>query len=169
MIEDHINLTGTQLHQRQDKSLFSIWNNSSFSVSWIFAEDTINLVDIHDKTLLQYTRGLCIFTSSGCSFLEFAQTHVHRVGDAIQPSHPLLSPSPSTFNLSQHQGLFQWVSSLHQMARVLELQLQHQCFQWIFRVDFLSDWLVWSPCSPRDSQESSPAPNPVLCKEYLKS
>ena len=57
-------------------------------------------------------------------FLEFAQTHVHWVGDAIQPSHPLLSPSPPAFNLSQHQGLFQWVSSLHQVARVLELQLE---------------------------------------------
>ena len=61
---------------------------------------------------------------------------------------------PSIF--SQHQGLFQWVSSLHQMAKVLELQLQHQSFQWTLRLDFLSDWLVWSPCCPRDSQESSP-------------
>ena len=56
------------------------------------------------------------------------QTHVHWVGDTIQPSHPLLSPSPA-FNLSQHQGLFQWVSSLHQVAKVLEFQLQHQSFQ----------------------------------------
>ena len=55
----------------------------------------------------------------------------------IQPSHPLSSPSPPTFNLSQHQGLFQWVSSSHQVARLLELQLQHQTFQWVFRVDFL--------------------------------
>ena len=87
--------------------------------------------------------------------LELAQIHVHRVSDAIQPSHPLSSPSPA-FNLSQHQGLFQWVSSLHQVAKVLEFQLQHQYFQWIFRTDFLQDWLVWSPCSPRNSQESSP-------------
>ena len=58
--------------------------------------------------------------------LEFAQTHVHWVNDAIQPSHPLLSPSASTFNLSQHQGLFKWVSSLHQVAKLLEFQLQHQ-------------------------------------------
>ena len=67
--------------------------------------------------------------------LELAQTHVHRVGDAIEPSHPLLSPSPPAFNLSQHQGLFQWVSSSHQVAKVLELQ--HQSFQWVFRIDFL--------------------------------
>ena len=71
------------------------------------------------------------------SLLELAQTHVHWAGDAIQPSHPLLPPSPLTFNLSQHQGLFQWGSSSHQVAKVLELQLQHQSFQWILRVDFL--------------------------------
>ena len=89
---------------------------------------------------------------------EFTQTHVHWVKDAIQPSHPLSSPSPPAFTLSQHQGLFQWVGCLHQVSKVLELQLQHQSFQWIFRTDFLQDWLVWSPCLPRDSQESSPTP-----------
>ena len=89
---------------------------------------------------------------------ELTQTHVLWVGDAIQPSHPLSSPSPPTFNLSQHQGLFKWVNSLHQLARVLEFQLQHHSFQWIFRTDFLWDGLVGSPCSPRDSQESSPTP-----------
>ena len=68
---------------------------------------------------------------------ELVQTHVHWVGDAIQPSHPLSSPSPSAFNFYQHQGLFQWVSSSHQVAKVLELQLQHQFFQYIFRTDFL--------------------------------
>ena len=68
---------------------------------------------------------------------EFTQTHVHWVSDAIQPSHPLLSPSSPAFNLSQHQGLFKWVSSSHQAAKVLEFQFQHQSFQWIFRTDFL--------------------------------
>ena len=68
---------------------------------------------------------------------ELVQTHVHWVSDAIQPSHPLSSPSPPAFNLSQHQGLFQWVSSLHEVAKVLEFQLHHQSFQWIFRTDFL--------------------------------
>ena len=68
---------------------------------------------------------------------EFTQTHVHRVSDAIQPSHPLSSPSPPAFNLSQDQGLFKWVRSLHQVTKVLEFQLQHQSFQWIFRNDFL--------------------------------
>ena len=68
---------------------------------------------------------------------EPTQTHVHWVSDAIQPSHPLLSSSPPIFNLSQHQGLFQWVSSPQQEAKVLEFQLQHQSFQWIFRTGFL--------------------------------
>ena len=78
--------------------------------------------------------------------LEFTQTHVHWVSDAIQPSHPLSSPSPLTFNLSQHQCLFKWVSSSHQVAKILEFQLQHQSFQWIFRTGFLEDGLVGSPC-----------------------
>ena len=68
---------------------------------------------------------------------ELAQTHVHCVGDAIQPSHPLSSLSPPAFNLSQHQDFFHWVSSSHQVAKVLEFQLQHQSFQWMFRTDFL--------------------------------
>ena len=90
--------------------------------------------------------------------LEFTQTHVHWVGDAIQPSHPLSSPSPPARNLSQHQDLFRWVHSSHQMAKVLEFWHQHQSFQWIFRTDFLLDGLVGSSCSPRDSQESFPTP-----------
>ena len=87
---------------------------------------------------------------------EFAQTYIHWVDDAIQTSYPLSPHSPPTLNLSQHQGLLQWFSSLHQVAKVLELQ--HQSFQWIFRVNFLKGWLLWSPCCPRDPQESSQAP-----------
>ena len=68
---------------------------------------------------------------------EFTHTLAHCVGDAIQPSHPALSPSPPAPNLSQHQGLFKWVSSSYPVAKVLEFQLQHQSFQWIFRTDFL--------------------------------
>ena len=89
---------------------------------------------------------------------QLAQTHVHLAGDTIQPSHPLLSPSPPAFNLSWHQGLFQWVSSSHQVAKILEFQLQHQSFQRTPRADLLQNGLVGSPCSPRDSQESSPTP-----------
>ena len=68
---------------------------------------------------------------------EFTQTHIHPVSDAIQPSHPLSSPSPPAPNPSQNQGLFQWVNSLHEVAKVLEFQLQHQCFQWTPRTDLL--------------------------------
>ena len=74
--------------------------------------------------------------------LEFAQTHVHWIRDSIQPSPPLSPPSPPALNLSQHQGLFQWVGSSEQMAKVLELQLQHQSFQWIFRVDWFDLFAV---------------------------
>ena len=69
--------------------------------------------------------------------MDLALTHVHWLGDAIQPSHPLLSPFPPTFNLSQHQGLFQWVNSSYQGAKVLEFQLQHQSFQWTLKTDLL--------------------------------
>ena len=67
----------------------------------------------------------------------FTQTHVHWVGDAIQPSHPLSSPFPPALDLCQHQGLFKCVSSSLQVAKVLEFHLQPQSFQWIFRIDFL--------------------------------
>ena len=80
----------------------------------------------------QYTRPPC-----PSPIPEFTQTHVHRVSDAIQPSHPLSSPSPPAPNPSQHQGLFQWVNSSHKVAKVLEFQLQHQSFQWTPRTDLL--------------------------------
>ena len=89
---------------------------------------------------------------------EFTQTQVHGVSDAVQPSHPLLSPYPLSPNPSQHQSLFQWVNSSHEVAKVPELQLQHHSFQRNPRADLLQNGLVGSPCSPRDSQESSPAP-----------
>ena len=72
---------------------------------------------------------------------EFTQTHVHPVGDTIQPSHPLSSPSPPAPNPSQHQSLFQWVSSLHEVAKVLEFQPQHHSFQRTPRTDLL--WMDW--------------------------
>ena len=89
---------------------------------------------------------------------EFTQTHVHRVSDAIQPSHPLSSPSPPAPNPSQHQSPFQWVNSSHEAARVLEFQLQHHSLLRNPRADLLQNGLVGSPCSPRDSQEPSPTP-----------
>ena len=89
---------------------------------------------------------------------EFTQTHVHRVTVAIQPCHPLSSPSPPVPNPSQHQSLFQWVNSSPEMAKVLEFQLQHHSLQRNPRADLLQNGLVGSSCSPRDSQESSPTP-----------
>ena len=99
---------------------------------------------------------------------ELAQTHVHWVSDAIQPSHSLSSPSSPAFNFAEHQGLYQRVSSLHQLTKVLEIQLQLQSFQWKFGISniqwifkglicFRIDWF-WTPFSPRDSQEFSPTP-----------
>ena len=89
---------------------------------------------------------------------EFTQTHVHRVSGAIQPSHPLSSPSPPAPNPSQHHSLFQWVNCSHEVAKVLEFQLSHHSFQRNPRADLFQNGLVGSPCSPRDSQESSPTP-----------
>src|SRR5574337_697553 len=89
---------------------------------------------------------------------EFTQTHVHRVSDAIQPSHHLSSPSPPAPNPSQHQSLFQGINSLHEVGKVLDFQLQHHSFQRTPRADLLQNGLGGSPCSPRDSQESSPTP-----------
>ena len=89
--------------------------------------------------------------------LEFPQTYVQWISDAIKPAHCLFSLSPLALSISQHQGLFQCVSFSHPVAEVLELWLQHKYYLWIFRFDFLWNWLVWSPCCSRDSQES-PAP-----------
>ena len=89
---------------------------------------------------------------------EFTQSHIHRVGDAIQPSHPLSPSSPPALNPSQHQGLFQCVNTFHEVAKVLEFQLQHHSLQRNPRADLLQNGLVGSPYSPRDSQESSPTP-----------
>ena len=122
-------------------SIFRVFSclNHFFSVM-----SNISLSDVQFSSVAQSCPTLC--DPMDCStpgfpihhqLPEFTQTHVHWIGDAIQLSHPLLSPPPPTFDLSQHQGLFQWVSSLNQVARVLEFQLQHQSFQWIFRTDFL--------------------------------
>ena len=101
---------------------------------------------------LQHTRPLCLSPtprvySNSCPLSWWCH----------QPSH-LLSPSLPTFNLSQNQSLFKWVRSSHQVAKVLEFQLQHQSFQWTPRTDLLKNGLAGSPCSPRDSRESSPTP-----------
>ena len=94
---------------------------------------------------------------------ELAQTHVPQVSDAIKPSHPLSSPSPSAFKFFQHQGLFQWVSSSHRVTKVLALQIQHQSFQWIysglisFRIDWFSLLAVQGPLTSLLQHDSSKA------------
>ena len=123
----------------------------------------MTLFDVHLK-LTQFCKSIISSVTQSCPTLcnpmdcstpglpvhhqlpELAQTHVHRVSDAIQPSHPLSSPSPLAFNLSQHQGIFQWLSSSHQMAKALEFQLQQQSFQWIFRTDYTSIKKKNTPC-----------------------
>ena len=120
-----------------------IWSNGERNVKFI---SVAHLCPTLCKPIDWSTPGFSVYHQ----LLELAQTHVPRVSDVIQSSHPLSSPFPTTFSLSQHQGLIDSVSSSHQVAQVLQLQLQHQSFQWIFRTDFLQDWLVWSPCSPRD-------------------
>ena len=86
---------------------------------------------------VQHTRPPCLSPTAGAY-----SNYIHWVGDAIQPSHPLSSPSPPAFNLSHHQGLFKWVISSHQVAKVLELQLQHQSFhEYSGLISFRMDWL----------------------------
>ena len=139
----------------------TILENSRKVQRWVFLLTTVkfssvrSLIHVRLCDTMDYSRpGLPVHHQ----LLEFTQIHVHRVGDAIQPSHPLSSPSLPAFNLSQHRGLLQWVNSSQHVVEVLEFHLKHQSFQWIFRTDFLWDGLVGSPCSPRDSQKSSPIP-----------
>ena len=120
------------------------------------SEQGIEIIMVHRTNNIQFSSVtqscLALCKAMDCSMpglsvhhqlSEHTQTHVHWVGDAIQSSHPLWSPSPPALNLSQHQGVFEWVSSSHQVAKILEFQLQHLSFQWIFRVDFLQYWLVF--------------------------
>ena len=104
--------------------------NTSFELSWVQFSHSI----MSDSL---WSHGLQHSRPPYHQLPEFTQAYVHWVGDAIQPSHLLSSPSPPTFNLSQRQGLLPQVSFLYPVAKVLEFQLQHQSFQWIFRTDFL--------------------------------
>ena len=133
-------------------------------VKWVISLGLYCMVNVQFTSVTQSCPTLCDPIDCSMPGLpvhhqlpEFTQTHVHWVGDAIQPSHPLPSPSP-TFSLSKYQGLFQWVSSSPQVDKGPEFQLQFQSVQCIFRTDFLYDGLVGFPCSSRDSQESFPTP-----------
>ena len=116
----------------------------AFSFSFTFIKRLFSSSSVQFSSVTQSCPTLCDpmdYSPPGLpvhhQLLEFTQTHVHWVGDAIQPSHPLSSPSPSASNHSQPQGLFKSVSSSHRVGKVLDFQLQHQSFQWIFRTDFL--------------------------------
>ena len=129
---------GVKLKICNDGAMFPL-NKKKLETSFLFLQFFI----CRCGSVIQWGTSLC--DPMDCSMTgfpaphhlsEFAQTHVHWVGGFIQPSHPMLSPSPPAFNLSQYQGLLQGVSSSHQVTKVLELQLHHQSFQWIFRTDF---------------------------------
>ena len=123
-----ISVSSISLHWQADFLLLSHrYQFSSVQFSSV-AQSCPTLCDLMNRS----TPGLPVYHQ----LPEFTQTHVHRVGDAIQPSHPLSSPSPPVPNPSQHQSLFQWVNSLHKVAKVLEFRHQHQSFQWVFRIDF---------------------------------
>ena len=134
--------------------LKNIYHWFIFSISSVqFSSFAQSCPILCDPMKLQHARPPCSSPSSG----------VHSDScPSSQWCHPAISssvvPSPPAPNPSRHQSLFQWVNSLHQVAKVLELQPQHQSLQWIVRVDFLENWLVWSPWNPMDSQESSPTP-----------
>ena len=100
-----------------------------WEITWIEALQFSSVQSLSHVRLCDPTNGSLPGLPVHHQLLEFTQTHVHRVGDAIQPSHPLSSPSPPAPNPSQQQGLFQCVNSLHEVAKVLEFQLQHQSLQ----------------------------------------
>ena len=129
------------------------WKHTIFQVQFSSVQ-SLSCVQLFVTPWIAACQASLSITNSQSSLIEFT----HRVGDAIQPSHPLLSPSPPAPNPSQHLGLFQLINSPHEVAKVLEFQLQHQPFQWTPGTYLLQDGLVGSPCSPRDSQESSPTP-----------
>ena len=138
-------------------SLYGIESNHSYECSTLKIAHSIKQITTLDKgsfyawclgiqfsSVAQLCLTVCDLMDRGMPGLpvhhqlqEFTQTHLHWVSDAIQPSHPLSSPSPFAFSLSQHQGLFKWVSTSHEVAKVLDLQLHHQSFQWTPRTDFL--------------------------------
>ena len=145
-----LHITGSNLCLRQVLHFFSV---QSLHMSWSRLFLNVLFVYVISPFLLRFSQlssvaqsCLTLCDTMDCSMPGFpvhhqlpdpTQTQVQWVSDAIQPSHPLLFLSSPAFNLSQHQGLFQWVSSSHQVAKVLKCKLEHQSLQWIFRTDIL--------------------------------
>ena len=119
-------------------SLTSNWNIRDYANTWFSSVQSLSRVRLCDP-MNRSTPGLPVHHQ----LPESTQTHVHWVGDAIQPSHPLSSPSPPALNLSQHQGLFKWLSSSYHAVKVLEFQLQHQSFQWTSQDWYPLGWIGW--------------------------
>ena len=125
-----------------DNNISLAWTSKELKLyrEWKNSGKENQLSSVHSFSYVQHFETSCTATCQASLIITNCQSlfklNVHWVGDATQPSHPLLSPSPPAFNLSQHQGLFKWVSSLRQVAKVLEVQFQQQSFQWIFRTDF---------------------------------
>ena len=149
-ILQRLSQTISLLYRLSNQEWMSSWCCRSYNWKYSVVDQLIGKYTDGDKVVFQFS-SVALLCPTLCKPMDlsspglpvhhqlpqFIQTDVYWVGDAIQPSHPLLAPSPPTFNLSQHQGLFQQISSSCQVARVLEFQLQHQFFQWIFRTDFL--------------------------------
>ena len=147
-------------HRRQRTRLPHPWDspgkNTGVGCHFLLHKDSISSVTQSCPTLcnpIDYSMPGPLSITNSWSLPKVMSTE-----SVMPPSHPLLSLSSPALNLSQQQGLSQWVSSSHYVAKVSEFQLQHQSFQWTLRTDLLYDGLVGSPCSPRDSQESSPTP-----------
>ena len=143
----------TKSHKESDTTEWLTLSFSPWYISIQFSSVSQSCLTLYDPTN-RSTPGLPVHHQH----LEIIQTHVHPVSDAIQPSHPLSSPSPPAPNPSQHHSLFQCVSSSHEVPKVLEFQFQHHSLQRNPRANLLQNGLVGSPCSPRDSQESSSTP-----------
>ena len=137
------------------------WKGEDKSIGWSTKEQLLLLCLAKGATAGSCPQDRMIHTGGGREFYTIQGAGVNSSQTSLglvssKPSHPPSSPSPPAPNPSQHQSLFQWVNSSHEVAKVLEFQLQHQSFQRNPRADLLQNGLVGSPCSPRDSQESSP-------------
>ena len=144
------------MEENMIKNIFGwLCHTSETNISETHDKSTISSIQLLSHVWLSATPWTAARQASCHQLPEFTQTNVHRVGDGIQPSHPLSSPSPPAFNLSQHQGVFWWISSSHQMAKVLELRISPSN-EYSGLISFRIDW--FDPLAVQGTQESSPTP-----------